>query len=215
MLAGSLLHSTNWKQAGAEGVFHGCDESCVRCRAVRDDSFQQIWSCFVINAIPHDNIRKSQDLFQRAKREKNMSPCFWTRGTVAAEWMEVPAAWEFVEPRVKHNSCDALKEWAKRNCLIMFLDGTGGPFSSDPVLRRCAWEAVLDFTDVFAPSIVFGRGGGLLGAKQTVSRRARPSWSWFPTLSISCPRPRERGRTPWGNAAICGSVGCLLNTTLR
>ena len=30
--------------------------------------------------------------------------------------------------------------------------------------------AFLDFTDVFAPSLVFGRGGGLPRAKQTVSR---------------------------------------------
>ena len=80
----------------------------------------------MIDAIPHDNIRKSQHLFQRAKREKNTSPCFWTRGMVPAEWVEVPAAWEAIEPRVKHNSCDMLEEWTRSNCLIMFLDGTGG-----------------------------------------------------------------------------------------
>ena len=116
---------------------------------------------------------------------------------VPAEWVEVPAAWEVVEPRVKHNSCDTLKEWAKSNCLIMFLDGTGGPFSSDPVLRRCGWcVAVLDFSDVFAPSLVFGRGGGLPGAKQTVprskvhagihgsaSRHARPPLIWVSEMS--------------------------------
>ena len=53
----------------------------------------------------------------------------------------------------------------------MFLDGTGGPFSSDPVFRRSGWGvAVLDFTDVFAPSLVFCRGGGLSAAKQTVAK---------------------------------------------
>ena len=44
---------------------------------------------------------------------------------VPAEWMEVLAAWEAVEPRVKRDSCDTLKEWAKSNCLIMFFAGTG------------------------------------------------------------------------------------------
>ena len=74
---------------------------------------------------------------------------------------------EAVEPRVKRNSCDTLKEWAKSTCLIMFFAGTGALFSSDPVLRRCGCGvAVLDFTDVFAPSVVFGREGGLPGAKQ-------------------------------------------------
>ena len=60
---------------------------------------------------------------------------------------------------------------ARSNCLIMSLDGTGSQLSSDPVLRRCGWGvAVLDFTDVFAPSMVFGRRGGLPGVKQTVPR---------------------------------------------
>ena len=70
-----------------------------------------------------------------------------------------------------HNSCAALEDWARSICLIMFLDGTGGPFSSDPVLRQL-WLGsgnVLDFTDVFAPSMVFGRAG-LFCAKQTVPR---------------------------------------------
>ena len=78
----------------------------------------------------HDNIRKSQHLFQFAKREKNTSPCLWTRGIIPAEQMEVLAAWDVVEPRVKHNSCDTLEEWAKSDCLIKFLDGTEGTFSS-------------------------------------------------------------------------------------
>ena len=82
--------------------------------------------CLVIRAIPQS--------------ENSTGPCFWTAGTVPAEWMEVLAAWDAVEPGVEHNSCDTLKEWTNNNCLIMFLDGTGGPFSSDPVLRRCGWR---------------------------------------------------------------------------
>ena len=73
---------------------------------------------------------------------------------IAAEWMEVPAAWDVVEPRATHNSCTMLEERARCKCLIM-----------------CGWGvAVLDFTGVFAPSMVFGGGGGLRGAKQTVFR---------------------------------------------
>ena len=42
---------------------------------------------------------------------------------------------------------------------------------SDPVLRRCgSGVAVLDFADVFAPSMVFGRGVCFFGARQTVPR---------------------------------------------
>ena len=50
--------------------------------------------------------------------------------------VEVPAAWDEVEPCVSHNSCEKLETWAESNSLIMFLDGMGGPFSSDLVLRR-------------------------------------------------------------------------------
>ena len=58
-------------------------------RLYRQTAFAFFW---VKNAIPHDNLRKSQHLFQRAKSEKNSCLCFWTRGMVPAEWMEVPAA---------------------------------------------------------------------------------------------------------------------------
>ena len=56
--------------------------------------------------------------------------------------LEVPAAWDAVDPCVVHKSRAQLEEWSSR--LIMLLDGTGGPFSSCPVLRS-------DFTDVFSP----------------------------------------------------------------
>ena len=77
---GALLTAATgacWPKARVAGQPHvDLDDSCVRHGAVRDDSFHQIWSCPVINAIPHDNIRNSQHLFQRAKREKNTSLCF-------------------------------------------------------------------------------------------------------------------------------------------
>ena len=90
---------------------------------------------------------------------------------VPAERMDVPAAWDEVEPSAAHNSCAQLETSAESNCLIMFLHGTGGPFSSDPVFRRCGWEvAVLDFTDVFASSMVFGRVVRLVSQKMSPGR---------------------------------------------
>ena len=67
---GALLTAATgacWPKARVAGLSPvALVESCVRCGAVRDDSFHQIWSCPVTNAIPHDNIRKSQHPFQRA-----------------------------------------------------------------------------------------------------------------------------------------------------
>ena len=70
-MCGALLTAVTgacWSKGPVAGLLHvSLDDSCVRCAAVCDDSFHQIWSCAVINAIPHD---KSQHLFQRAEREK-------------------------------------------------------------------------------------------------------------------------------------------------
>ena len=71
-----------------------------------------------------------------------------------------------------------------------------------PVLRRCGWGvAILDFTDVFAPSLVFARGGGLPGAKQNCPQirglRRDPG----------APRRAAGGRTLWGRAAIYDTSG--------
>ena len=55
---------------------------------------------------------------------------------VPPEWMEVPAAWDVVEPRVAHNSYAALDQWARNNCLIMFLDGTGQSFPASALQLR-------------------------------------------------------------------------------
>ena len=129
-MCGALLTAVTgacWSKGPVAGLLHvSLDDSCVSCGVVCDDSFHQMWSCAVINAIPHD---RSQHLFQRAKRDKNTSSCFWSRGVVPAEWMEVLAASNVVEPHVKHNSCVKLEAHAKNNCLIMLLDGR-------PILKR-------------------------------------------------------------------------------
>ena len=77
---GALLTAATgacWPKARVAGLLHvDLEESCVRCGAVRDDSLHQIWSCPVINAIPHDHIRNSQHLFQRAMSDKGHQPLF-------------------------------------------------------------------------------------------------------------------------------------------
>ena len=127
-------------------------------------------------------------LFQRAKREKGSGRCLWTRGTVPSEWMEVPALWDEAEPCVSHNSCAQLKEWAESNFLIMFCHGTCALFSSDLALRRCGWGvAVLDFTDVFVPSMVFGRGEVVCQAsrKPFQDLRSVPEYRRFALLFVN------------------------------
>ena len=101
--------------------------------------------------------------------------------------LEVPAAWDAVDPCVVHKSRAQLEEWSSR--LIMLLDGTGGPFSSCPVLRS-------DFTDVFSP-------------KEGVREGWRLAWSpWFSSLTTKT-LSRLRGgvgRILLASVGTCGTV---------
>ena len=100
---GALLTAAGacWPRARVAGLPHvELDESCVRCGALRDDSFHQIWSCLVINAIPHVIVGKSEHLFHRAKCENNTSHCFWIRGMVPGM---VPVGWRCLWRGVRSN----------------------------------------------------------------------------------------------------------------
>ena len=67
-------------------------------------------------------------------RLKGSKPVFSDQRNVPAGWMGVLAALDEVDPCVTHRSCARLEIWVERNCFLRFLDGAGGPFSSDPVL---------------------------------------------------------------------------------
>ena len=185
----------------------GCHEICVRCGAVRDDSFNQFWSCHVINSITNDNIRKSQHFFQRAKRQKNTIPCFLDQwhgpsrvdGGAFRHAMWSTHAWSTIRR-------ETLKEWVKCNCLITFLDGTGGPFSQWPRTSPlwpgcgCSWfHRCVRTTSCFRqrrrspgrqahrPQIRSLRW--VVGAPLCATQD--PLDSGFRLVSTSCPRPRE------------------------
>ena len=70
------------------------------------------------------------------------------------------------EGHVARSSVERLAEQRRETCLVMFLDGTGGPRSSDPVLsemrlkrRRVLW--FFDVTAVLAPKLGFWKDGML------------------------------------------------------
>ena len=58
-------------------------------------------------------------LEKHAEREGELCRCFWTRGMVPAEWMEVLAVWreEEVDPCVEHTlSRTHLEKWSSPTC---------------------------------------------------------------------------------------------------
>ena len=95
-------------------------------------------------------IQKSKHFFRRAR----VDPLLLDESMYPAVWMEVPAAWDEVEPCVLHNSC--------------------APRGRKAIVRSWSlMERVAPFTsdlDVFAPSMVFGWADGLPRVKQTVPR---------------------------------------------
>ena len=201
------LHPTNGKRAGEDVVnwsFAGVGDSAKMIQVLSRDILAVHWAVRLPTGMWR--VWRKVVTFPSESSICDFSRNVRTRGMVPAEWMEVPAAWDVVEPCVKHNSCDTLKEWAKSFRLITLLDGTEGPFSSDPVLLRCRWGAAIqDFTDVFAPSVVSP------APTQTVPRseiyagiqalRLAPRKTHLVLVSDTL-RPREGGRSPWSSAVI-------------
>ena len=120
-----------------------------------------------------------------------------------------------------HNTCAALEEWVRSNCLIMFLNGTGEPFfKSSPsgcsgfhrrvraVNGRGVFSLVLNkpFPDLRYK----------LGSRRFAMHRVKPLCCWYPTMNISCPQPRKGGRIEWVSGVQFGtSTGTRSRITPR
>ena len=75
-----------------------------------------------------------------------------------------PSGWRCLRHGMwsSHNSCATLEQWARSNCLIMFLDGTREPFFKSSPSGCSGFHRRV--------RAVNGRGGVLPGVKQTVPR---------------------------------------------
>ena len=128
----------------------------------------------------------------------------------------MPPAWDVVEPQVTHNSCATLEQWARSNCLIMFLDGTGESFFKRSPASAHLWSGCSGFHR--RVRAVNGRGvfslvsnkpfpdlRHTLGFRRFAMHRVKNLCCCFPAMNISCPRPRKGGRTEWVSGGSFGN----------
>jgi len=182
LLAGHHRHS-RWQEAAAlQLVVQGAawpearlkDEGydslglCSFCGAV-DDEFHFFWGCSRHRDSPVKAIVESNPLLGEAAASSEGCPVLWLRGLppkgLVAEALRdhpVPEVPEFFEGGVFAGGAD----YVLRAGDVLATDGSGGPFSADPRLRRASFAVVVLSGDLR----LLGFVGGTVTGKQTTNR---------------------------------------------
>ena len=144
---------------------------CLRCKKQPDSPKHRLWECSA-NACSQDIAIKSTQRLQQFVEDDNAM--LWNRGLIGLS----------LYPKLQETDWSRDFWCGNQELLptvsVFYSDGSGGPDSSDPFIRRCGWG----FVGLANGHIVFGQGGGLVGPKQTVPRA-----ELFALLQIAKSRP--------------------------
>jgi ribonuclease HI len=147
------------------------DVSCPLCDDGPDTDFHRIWQCEAVAEAGLDEVKKSQHLKQRAEGEVSTAPCFWLRGLVPKAWTALPP------PRKVELVGTGLFAGLERSeplnieGLDVYLDESGGEFSSDIRRRRCGWGLAI-IREQDGDFVLTGGVAGTLEDVQQTSNRA-------------------------------------------
>ena len=155
------------------GTIEECDAVCQRCSAnAIETDLHRYWECAANCNIPA--CVDTQDLERRAHDQASSCPVFWLRGLIPSGWTEVtPPGEAHIEWSWNHavggSGTAHGREWWGAG------DGSGGPHSKDPRLRRCSWSCCTLAQACSDPSWaqiqdVSGLSGGVPGPVQTGNR---------------------------------------------
>ena len=130
---------------------------CLRCKELPDSPKHRLWECSANLCSQEVAIKATQRLARLVEDDNAM---FWNRGLIAfAMYPRLPEVdWS------RDFWCGNLDLLSQTT--LFYSDGSGGSESSDPLLRRCGWS----FVGLVDGHMVLGKGGGLVGPKQTVPR---------------------------------------------
>ena len=139
---------------------------CPRgCGADCDDNVHTIWECPATEAMDHPAVRDTAPLAKYAIRDRQSLTCYWGRGIVPRQWLELPPPADECIVHFVGNPSDLAA------ASIIFLDGSGGPDTRERRLRRCgAGIACLLVEAEGRLSLLAGAYTGLPGPVQTVPR---------------------------------------------
>ena len=144
-----------------------CDK-CPRCGEV-ETPWHRYYYCPKNAELQHEDVQRSQHLCRIVSNTPAPSPCFYLRGIIPEHWVTFKAPTEHFEAHCYNLDPGPL---ACDNTAHVFVDGSGGPNSSFPKLRRCGWGVAQcekqHLDGAFVP--VEAMYGPLPGEAQTVPR---------------------------------------------
>ena len=138
---------------------------CTRCDAnIVETSLHTFWECPANDTIDDSAVTSTKYLERAAIANSAEHPCFWLRGLLPESLLQlsdIPPPYE--QPVITIHGPDA-PCWGSGT---YYGDGSGGPYSSHPTIRRCGTGlAVINI----AGELSYGLSANLPGLIQTVPR---------------------------------------------
>ena len=140
---------------------------CQRCGGRHvEDELHRFWLCEDNCSIHGNAIDAPSHLVNVAKRVGERQQCYWFRGIPVESLFRVDPPPDIVNFQNIGNFADLYIDSSGVPNFHIFSDGSGGKYSSDPLLRRCGWGWAA--VTVEPPhSVLFARWAPLAG-RQTV-----------------------------------------------
>ena len=157
-----------WTNQRASDNGYSGDTLCALCRAAPDTEKHRSYECPVVLQADNDDIRNTNCHCQRAIEACETASCFWLRGIL-------PCSWLTHEPCPEERQVYAVADAAGASLPInlngrtVFLDESGGGFSSIAWLRRAGWGIAVVRPD---HALEYGFFAGVGGNTQTQIRGA-------------------------------------------
>ena len=157
---------------------------CPMCGKAKDTEEHRAYYCPVVEASKDEQLRATDHIVHLGQQGAADCPAFWLRGLIPKSWLpsnpfpqqcHVMAVGIFIN--IQLGQVSPLDVGG----MSLFLDESGGAYSSCPFLRRCGWGI-----DVINDNYEFVGGvySGLPGDQQTAARAGLEAlWFWLPILA--------------------------------
>jgi hypothetical protein len=114
-----------------------CSLICPRCGLAEESSFHQLWECKANEAVAGARL----EYLPEAREQYQTAPCFWLRGLPPIGWT-YPHCMRAVSGQPHFQECGPHQPVQVEPDMVLATDGSGGPHSADPRVRRCGWGFV-------------------------------------------------------------------------
>ena len=174
----TIMSGACWPAARVASINPLFSSRCMRCGAEVETSLHTFWTCPANNNLTEEEVTSTQGLIPAAERQANVMPCFWLRGLM-------PDHMSYIEDEpttqlIVTYDGPGQPSWGSGT---YYGDGSGGEFTSHPLLRRCG----VGISTVDAEgSLVFAASMNLPGKYQTVPRAEY--FAFFYIINLAEPR---------------------------